>query len=129
MTGDRPLWGELEAKRTEDRAEAVLTARELHEIDAEGRSARGYIRDEYGLDASEYDSEDELHAAVRAADAGPRRESGRVEAEDVLSARDLQEAKDRGQTPRQYLKAEYGVKPSRYDSRQEVVAAMNEQDS
>ena len=129
MNDDRPLWGELRAERAEDRAESALTARELHEVDAEGRSARGYIRDEYGLDAMDYDSEDELRAAVRAADAGPGRESGQIEAEDVLSARDLQEAEDRGQSPRQYLKAEYGIVLRRYDTRQEVVAAMNGNDS
>jgi hypothetical protein len=129
MNDDRPLWGEMRAERAEDRAESVLTARELHEVDAEGRSARGFLRDEYGLDAMDYDSEDELQAAVRAADAGPGRESGQIEAEDVLSARDLQAASDRGQSPRQYLKAEYGIVLRRYDSRQEVVADMNGNDS
>lgn len=129
MNDDRPLWGELRAERAEDRAEGVLTARELHEIDTEGRSARGYVQDEYGLDAMDYDSEDELHAAVRAADAGPGRESGQIEAEDVLSARDLQAISDRGQTPCQYLKAEYGIVLRRYDNRQEVVKAMNSRDS
>jgi len=129
MNDDRPLWGEMRAERAEDRAESVLTARELHEADAEGRSARGFLRDEYGLDAMDYDSEDELQAAVRAAGAGPGRESGQIEAEDVLSARDLQEAEDRGQSPRQYLKAEYGVVLRRYDTRQEVVEAMNSRDS
>ena len=129
MNDDQPLWGEMRAERAEDRAESALTARELHEIDAEGQSARGYIRDEYGLDAIDYDSEDELRAAVRAADAGSGRESGQIEAEDVLSARDLQEAEDRGQSPHQYLKAEYGIVLRRYDSRQEVMAAMNGNDS
>ncbi len=89
----------------------------------------GFLLDEYGLDAMDYDTEDELQVAVRAADAGPGRESGQIEAEDVLSDRVLQEAEDRGQSHRQYLKAEYSVKPSRYDSRQEVVAAMNGNDS
>jgi hypothetical protein len=129
MNDDRPLWGELRAERAEDRAESVLTARELHEADAEGRSARGFLRDEYGVDAIDHDSEDELQAAVRAAGAGPGRESGQIEAEDVLSARDLQEASDRGQSPRQYLKAEYGISLRRYDTRQEVLAAMNGNDS
>ena len=31
MNDDRPLWGEMRAERAEERAESVLTARELHE--------------------------------------------------------------------------------------------------
>lgn len=122
MTEDTPLWGELRAKRAEERAEAVLTARELMEVEAEDRSARGYLRDEYGLDPIEYETEADLDEAVRAAASGP--EPGTVEAEDVLGARDLREAKERDQTPKQYLKAEYGVNPIRYDSREELLSAM-----
>ena len=44
----------MRAERVEERAESVLTARELHEADAEGRSARGFPWDEYGLDAQDY---------------------------------------------------------------------------
>jgi len=119
---------ELQAKRAEEQAQSVLTARELMEIEAEDRSARSYIRDEYGLDPSDYETEDDLHAAVRAADPSSESASGSVEAEDVLGARDLQEAADREQSPKEYLKAEYGVNPIRYESRQELLAAMQERD-
>jgi hypothetical protein len=128
MSDNPPLWGELRAKRAEERAEAVLTARELMEVEAEDRSARSYIRDEYGLDPIEYETEADLDAAVRAAAAGSGSPSGSVEAEDVLGARDLREADDRGQSPKEYLKAEYSVNPIRYDSRQELLAAMQERD-
>jgi len=123
---DRPLWGELRADRAEDRAKDAMTARELHEANTEGQSPRGYLKAEYGLDAIDYDAADELRAAVRAARSGAGAESGQIDAEDVLGARDLQEADEQGQTPREYLKAEYGIVLRRYDSRQDVLAAMND---
>lgn len=122
---ERPLWGELRADRAEDRAKDALTARELHEANAEGQSPRAYLKAEYGVDAINYDGADKLRAAVRAAGAGAGRESGQIDAEDVLGGRDLQEADEQGQTPREYLKAEYGIVLRRYDSRQDVLAAMN----
>ena len=137
-------------------ANAVLTGAEARRVSEEGLTAAGLIREKYGVEASEYETDQELlqalgepeaqaqaeeteeerEAAAQAASAAKvsaARASGEgteAVADAVLTPEESMRVEaEEGLTARGLIASEYGVDVTDYDNEQEVLKAIGEAQS
>jgi hypothetical protein len=68
---------------------------------------------------------DESVGSVESAGSGGSTEEADEAAKGVMTARELAEASDSGQSPADFVEANYGIEPSEYDSEHELQAKMS----
>lgn len=68
---------------------------------------------------------DESVGSVESAGAGGSQDDADQAAKGVMTARELAEASDSGQSPADYVEANYGISPQEYDSEHELQAQMS----